>query len=566
MGGPPPLPGGASAVAGAADIIKAFVDNVLLSPPIRNWIADQIARSMPQAIAWGNESRIQTKADVLARMAQIQVDVENRASLPLQRLLATACSDFFGVDVSPAALPTSGRRGGLDNTADGLANTVLRALFGELGGGSGITPEQGEANAKRVLGWVIGNALEGWIQGTVGLGFLTQDLPDVAKLDDLLERALGMGRLSRRVLHPYLDALVVTPLTRKVNRTFLPEIPSAGQLVTALGRGRIQEEPFFQAMAEHGFSREWAAALRVEHKAKVGRDAVGLAYRQGWLGLDDARRLLKEEGLEDADVLFILETWKQDRLRTYLGQLVPLAIDMFADREIEASELGTLLDMAGLSPEERDAASTLATFKRGRPKHASKADMERAFALDIITEGELRAFYEQEGYAPPTVDMLVALAAHDALVQDKKDAAEASKLPPAPVDAVREATAQEAYRRNIIDADAFRAALGRLGVQGERLEAELAVWTARRADYLAAVAKKQAPPRGVHVSAGSVDTAYVHGLVDETTLRAFYGQKGYPAADVELLLLLRNQERADWLARRAAQQDRQQAATSTSRP
>jgi hypothetical protein len=60
----------------------------------------------------------------------------------------------------------------------------------------------------------------------------------------------------------------------------------------------------------------------------------------------------------------------------------------------------------------------------------------------------------------------------------------------------------------------------------------------RRADYVAAIAKHQHPPKLVEPPRSTQETAFEHGLIDEAELLAHYADEGYDPEDQELLLEL----------------------------
>lgn len=553
MGGsPPPLAAGAVGHLKLLEWVTEFVSAFAQAPQLKAFVADVIQGTAPSALSTLSAWTVHSRADFLKQMAQVRAQIEQIAGPHIQEFLAIALSDYFGVSVSPGLLGLRGNKGGRQVAASAVGQAVLAGMFGSLETAGGITPARGKENADRLLSFALQNAIEGWLIGTLGLGWLETEMPDVGKLGDLVSANLGVGRISRQALRPALDALVVNPATEFYNSIYAPSLPAEGQAVRLLHRGAISESDYFDIMARRGWSRDRAAQLRVILSDLPTRSDLRGLYELGMLSEQEVSEYLQAGGAppELAQALTVLI--REDRLRTIRGNLATLARDMYRDREIDDAEFSGLAGAAGYSSEEREALLNVARVERSRPKRVDRSTMERAYVEGVVEINRLRAFYEAEGYSALDAGILEQLVVMRKLEEDAKRPPEPGVPAPAKPQRIPRSVAEEAFRRSLMDEAALRAIYLSLGFLPDAVQQLVAVQAQRRTEYQAALARKLAPPRGITTSAGTIEEAFVRGLVDEQTLAAFYVQRGFLPADIPLLLALRRAERADYVQ---AQQD-----------
>src|SRR5205807_6323571 len=79
---------------------------------------------------------------------------------------------------------------------------------------------------------------------------------DVAEVGEMLEKSLGMGRLTRRLLGPYLRNVVEQPLDRKLRSQFRQDILGLHELIRAIFRGGPLASQARALLAQHGLPED----------------------------------------------------------------------------------------------------------------------------------------------------------------------------------------------------------------------------------------------------------------------------------------------------------------------
>jgi hypothetical protein len=109
----------------------------------------------------------------------------------------------------------------------------------------------------------------------------------------------------------------------------------------------------------------------------------------------------------------------------------------------------------------------------------------------------------------------------------------------------------------------LRARYAALGIPADQQEVLLGVARSRAAEYRAAIQARQAPPEAITARPAAIEEAYVRAIVTRDELSEFYQSQGFAGDTLELLLKVRDAERADADAKREAQRARL-ASTGTS--
>jgi hypothetical protein len=536
--------GGAAFAELGLELAKAVVE----FGPFKTWVSETFVPAFLDIGAGHKVLDIQSRAATLQLLLKQQENIEAATGPLLLKFASAGLKDFLGVEVPPEQLGLHGGGGGRRAAADTIGKHVLGAMFAAFGQPAGITPAGGRENAEKLVSAVIETALEGWLGSNLSLGYITSDLPDWGDLDDVMARNLGMGRITARVLRPIVQALIVDPFTQYLNLQLRPQLLSESEATRAVNRGSIDEETYFDVMGRHGHARGQAAELRQQHSQQLSRSDLQALYDRRLLTAADVLQHLRAQGFSEGVAEGVLRLIQDDRVSSLHSALATIARDMFRDGEIDESETRQLLDTIGYSAEEKDALLAVARIERSRPRHVSAATMEQAYKLELIDVDALAAYYARERYAAGDVELLVTLAVREKQAADERAADRKLGRPPHLTDA----DYAEFHRRGIIDSAALRAALLGLRLDPPAVDLLVAQAVQRRAEYVDAQRRRVRAAAGVRVTRGTIEEAFIRGLVPEAQLVSAYQEAGFPGPDVNLLLVLRREERAEFLARQAS--------------
>ncbi|MGH2667514.1 MAG: hypothetical protein ACRDH5_00050, partial [bacterium] len=331
---------------------------------------------------------------------------ENLVAPALSEMAAAAVSDMFNVDVPSSAFDGGISQGGRGDAASALGAGLIKQLLGEA-----TTLKPDDAAAARYVTFVVNMALEGWYQKWF-FEFLTSLIPqlDIGKienfgsLDDKMAAALGLGRLTRRVLSPIVDATISTPLEWHVNKTYTPRLLPPSEAIQWDVAGFMKPGELGEELARQGYSPDRIAALVNNHLKKLSVDDLDLLVRVGRMPKNRAIQYLREQGYDQftAEDKFELEHVR--RIAAFERRLADAALTAFADGRLERFELHDFVDGITIDSQERAQLVELAEARRAlRAQPLSSSEARRLAQKLIVSVSDYRHALEREGRTPEAV-------------------------------------------------------------------------------------------------------------------------------------------------------------------
>lgn len=482
-------------------------------------------------------------------------NAEDIVAPELADVAATAVGDMFGTDVPAAAFTSRSDRAGRSKAATALGAGFLKAIEGQ---GGPIEPS--DEAAKRYLGTVLNMALEGWWQGWF-FEFMSSLIPyfdigkieSFAELDDTVAQALGLGRLSRRVLGPMIDATVVTPLRWKVNKQYRPELLSPAAAIESYLRGEWDFDALNEELSRQGFDPKRILALIGNAAKRLSVEQLLFLNYRGALSEADVLTRVRALGYDERTAAELIQIERTKLRDKWLDPIVDAAVAAFVAGDIGEGELARLVEGAAPTHAETQFIITAARAKRAlRVRTLSPADERRLALKGIRSVVDFRRALEREGFVPDAVTALELelraeladrkadeqLRADQAAERDaEKAAAAAAKLAREAELAARAAlpTLQEyrrAYVRGHIERATFAGAIvrERIAIAPGDLELLMAEADEARADFLesqqratTATAKRVDPA----LSVGTLEGAVLAGVLTLSEFDARVHELGY---------------------------------------
>jgi len=545
-----------------SDFFDAFVKE-MVSPSTASWLADLTEHTIGNALTILLAFWFKIQTTLVSLMDKAYDQVQSAGAPVIAKLASEGISGFFGVGIGADEIHVGGGATAHDELASKLGGFVLQGLFRSTEGSQGPSPNDGLKNAETLLGLGVNLALVGFITDISRPPIVDRLVPGFRELKEVISANLGLGRLTRRGLSPLLNAHIVNPLTRHLNTLYLPTLLTEAQAARAFIRGDLTEADYFQVMAERGYSRELAGALRAQHATHPSPSQLQAMRDLGLISDEDFRASLRAQGFQEGVTENLLVLARDDHVRAWTLDIATTAKGMFAAREIDEATLDRLLSDAGLSEREKTVLTVLSQLERTKPKRLTLAEMQTAYVEDVVNLDELRAYLEAEGYAEPDVVILQTLSVKRKAAAEAKAEAARPAPPPGTGRIISQAEAAELFRRGITNEAQLRDELGLLGFKGPNLDALVVANQQRRDDYAAALAKHRSPPRGATLPRSTVSEAYVRGLASRSDLQAYLEAQRYAPAAVQLLLALADNQRAAYEARAAKAAAKAAAPTKT---
>lgn len=497
-------------------------------------------------------------------IAERLIQAEDQSSAAFDRLGRAAVKDVFGVDVGAGAFASRGAAGARKQAAETLGAAVIRGMFGGLGDGKAGGLQPSSAGAEKAVSIMVGAAMEGWLEGWLMECLSLGDLEKFGELDDKLVNALGLGRITSRVMSPAADVLVAIPFEWKLNKLYRPKLLPARQAVQKFKRGHWTRERLFEELALQGFSDDRIEALIAEEAKQWTVAELDYMVSRGLMVRGDAMGELVNQGYsaQQADTRLMLA--EDQRLDAYRRQVAAEAGARFEDHTIDEATYRRILETSGLPEREQQYSRIVWGLRRElRVKSLSASQMEAGIQAGLVTLNQYRRYLLDQGYSlddAQTIELLflskVATAQQlkDARAKIAAERAEAAKRK-AEADAAKRKQVQaelatkgvtlsqfeRAVRAGVRSIDEYRAFLVAHGytiddavLLTDVLAAQLdqaARDQARREELKRAAAVRK-------VNLGDIEAAVKRGLVTLDQYRAQLAERGFAAEDVDLLVNL----------------------------
>lgn len=335
---------------------------------------------------------------IIGTAVETIIAVEAEQGETMERLASLAIQDLFNLPEAPRVGGARGAGAGRTEQRAVIGRAIRNALLAELPIGRQLTPDEGVKNAEKLLDTVSNIAIEGWFEGMViesaSVGFIR----GFTELDDTLANILGLGRLVRAGLRPYIEASIATPLEWAVNKATTPRIFGPAEAARAVARGIMTKEAYLEEMARQGWS-----APRAEHLLAVNQRSPGIAdiaefVRFGALTFEEGKKLLTDDGWEEKVADLVLRSEVSKRLAPLKEAIASVAITMYAEREITSDELLRLLVGADYTNPELQLARALGDLRRARPRRLSIGQVSEAFSTGLIDISIVRDWIDDEAY------------------------------------------------------------------------------------------------------------------------------------------------------------------------
>ena len=147
-------------------------------------------------------------------------------------LASAMLSDLLGIEISSDQVEQAWRRGGVVSGMGSLGNSFVNQLLGEFATGNQITPESGLKAADAFLGFLITFSIR-----EANMEFITSLIPEEYRFgEDIrdyavnMARNLGLGRMARQVMMPFLKAVIQDPVTWYYNQQYRPTLLSVPEV------------------------------------------------------------------------------------------------------------------------------------------------------------------------------------------------------------------------------------------------------------------------------------------------------------------------------------------------
>jgi hypothetical protein len=336
---------------------------------------------------------------------------------------AAAIGDLFGVPVQSQwfkQLANTGQRGPIAKTA---AEGLLNALGGSFSGSGATQLGPSSDRAEQYVTTMMNLCIEGWLEGWIMEALSAGQLETFAELKDICANALGLGRMTRRVLAAPLKILVEDPFTWKLNNIYRPTLFSSATAVRQFLRGRITRVQLDTELGYQGWSAEKIEGLINESQLHlpVGDLVTLIAHNE--LDATLGAQMLRDQGYSDTQAQMALRIEHLKRGDTLALEIARQGIEAWAVGSLSDSDLQQFIDQDGITEQERTYLGILKDLRGAtKRKQFSIGQAETMVKKGIWSIERFQGWAFIEGYSSDDERDLELL-----LFSDIKDASDAAK-------------------------------------------------------------------------------------------------------------------------------------------
>jgi hypothetical protein len=360
-------------------------------------------------------------------------------------LVASLLNDLLGVEVSGSdlsdAADSRGRIGAMQQVGADLFTALGNEFVGnqpDAGPGAGpgglpgqpgqrLTPEQGVKAAQAFIGFALSFAVRQGNVATLTDALSVHLLGQIREYGEMMAENLGLGRLVRRALQPFIQTLIATPLQQALNQQYRPHIMDEKQLASAHIRGGIDSSDFTSRMQLQGFTDGDIQLLLEDTYTRIPLHHIVKLNEAGFLSDSEAQDRIRTLGFNSGDVPLLRQaigleevaTLERDYIR---GAASDMQHGLISQSDFEAHVNSTTLSAQVKQFYIRNAENRLISHR----KALSLAWYKMAFLDGQVTIDEVLTYMQSAGYTQDDMDRYeVELLSKDA---EKKAAAKAKAV------------------------------------------------------------------------------------------------------------------------------------------
>ncbi len=314
-------------------------------------------------------------------------------------LATTVLGELLGQDLPSPSTPRPGKWS-TDYTRQ-LGQNLLNLLGTELGSeaDASIANQAGALPAATFLGFLMAFGVRE-STATAFADLLPFDmLKEFREMGLNVATNLGLGRLARRALGPFIDDLCGKPLQDLVRRTHRPTDLNVAEAVRGFNRGIITQQQFSDAMSKLGYADDLTDALVAEYLGHLAPAEIDALERYGDLTHDKAIAEYQGLGYTPEDALLIQTAHAHQRTDSAVDFYIGVLREQVRAGFFGADTFRTLLDLLPLTDEFKERERKIVGQILEQPrKRLTLAEMRKFYTEGLIDLGDWGDYLDHEGY------------------------------------------------------------------------------------------------------------------------------------------------------------------------
>jgi hypothetical protein len=362
-------------------------------------------------------------------------------------LVAGLLNDLLGVDVAGGDLSDAqserGRIGAMQQVGGDFFQALANEFIGnqpDAGAGAGtgglpgvpgvpLTPTQGVAAAKAFIGFLLSFSVR---QGNVAVlsdALSFHLLTQLREYGEMMAKNLGLSRMARRALQPFVQTLIAGPLQQALNQQYRPHVMDEKQIASAYIRGELDHSDFMARLALQGFTDADAALLISDTYTRLPLDDVLILQDNGIISDSDAQSRITALGFNTSDVPLLRQAKAFTEVAGVQRAFIKGAITDLQSGAIDTPTFEADVDRTNLPTIEKQWYKILGENRaHGKRKQLSLGFLKKVYLDGTITIDELLSHVALLGYSQDDADIIEVEVLTEQAAEKKKAAAKAAAL------------------------------------------------------------------------------------------------------------------------------------------
>ncbi len=362
--------------------------------------------------------------DTLALVIDVLSALQSKDNPEFYTLVSSVMSDLLGVPVDAETMRNAFMKGGELGGMQAVGAAFVKQLAGEFSAALDFDNDPRLKPAMIFLGFLltfsvrIGNMT--FITGLIPTGELIKP-DDIREYGEQTALNLGLGRLARRALGPFIDDLVGKPMQNALRTQLRPTDLNANEAVRAFNRGSIDEAALKETLTKLGYADELHQVLVNNVLLGPNPDEAFALLRWGKIDQVEANDFLKRAGFHGDFIDVLQESRNVQRADTAVSDYLSALRAQVRDRRINSDTFRILVENLPITEEQKKWELRIAGQELEVPsRRLSLAQMRNFYFEGLIALDEFGDWTAAEGYGPDDQRLLLLDLLHDSAFEEDK--------------------------------------------------------------------------------------------------------------------------------------------------
>jgi hypothetical protein len=386
------------------------------------WLNNAVVQALITII--GVVLRLATR--IAANVAKILQKLMEEDNPEVGRLAIAVVGTLFGHEIADSIPGNILNPGNLDETAGRVGAGVLAVLFGAIDDGGGQELEPSTEGVERYLGSIANLVTRGFVMDLLEEIVPHWKLQFIHHLEESLINGLGLGRVARAALRPYVQTLLATPAEWKVHQAYRPTLLSEGDAARQFLIGNWSSDELGSELGRKGFSDDRIDAIVDGHRKRPSVEQLFHLAEHNIIDEADAIDRVRASGYEADVASLVWEALKAAEDRSLLMAEAGVYLQKYEEGLLTHDEFVRNLRTLGLPDHTAQLLINIGGARVETPRRLlSEGQLREAWNKSVLTQQEYHDGVVRLGYSEEDATTLVLLNLSN--VRDKEEAAQARK-------------------------------------------------------------------------------------------------------------------------------------------